>query len=740
MNVDEKIPLDRLRLLNRLDYNLFKKYTPRCENEKDRKKYFREFKDYLKDMIKAKGIMKRLYKYTDETPAGESGRLFSGYSIQGVAKDFRGFLCKGFTTDLDMKNAHPSILLWLCEKYQISSPHLREYCERRTHILTTLTSQLGKDNDHWKTTILKMVNTGWESRRHKNEFLKNFDKEMKEIQSKLIIEPDLSHIWASRPTKTYNFLGSNINRILCHYENEILQIIINELHKRGFEIMSLMFDGLMVYGNHYQNETLLRDLEVLISDYKIKLDYKEHSEEVTENDLHALPEEEEEEKKSEIETAKDLFKEYPHWKYCEKELWVFDESTGLWTNDDICKKRIAYEYGKGKRLEDDTGRNGVLNSLKMLCIDAEWRKLSAQSSKYHLLFNNGVYDGKTGKLKPFDPKIVFYAKIHQNYFEHPDTDYTDSIVKRLFVDPLGADVGLYFLEQLARALFVDNPKRILFGLGETGAGKSLIAKALGFACGDYVGNFNAESLAISKSTADEAQQMRWAMLLQHKRIIFSNELKLNTELNANAIKKVASGGDALIGRTHCAEETSFVPMFMPILFANDIPKISGYDEATDTRLKVISYKKKYVMNPSEPDELKADPEIEKEITTEKFKQHFLWLLMNTYKQYAEGSHVDEPESVRNSKKDWGIEEVNIIKLLLEDYEITNKETDYVRSAEFNELCESNHITATKLGRELKKYCEKKGFSEVKTKDIRDKKECKTVRVWLGIRMKEPECI
>jgi len=738
MNLEEKIPIERLRLLNRLDYAMFKKYTPKCESEKDRKVYFREFKDYLKDMIKAKGTMKRLYKYTDATPVGEGGRLFCGHSIQGVARDFRGFLCKGVSTDVDMKNAHPKILLWLCNKYHISCPELREYCVNRDEILTSLTTQLGKSNDIWKTTILKMVNTSWETRRHKCEFLKKFDKEMKEIQIKLIQEEELTHIWNCRPTKPHNFLGSNINRILCHFENEILQIIINEMNRRGYEIMSLMFDGLMIYGNHYQNETLLRDLEELIQLYDIKLDYKCHSEEVIESDLQALPEEEEDEKKTEIETAKLLFNAYPHWKYCDKELWVFDEITGLWTNDDIIKKRIAYEYGKGKRLEDDCGRTGVLNSLKMLCIDSEWRKLSALSSKYYLLFNNGIYDGKTGQLKPFDPKIVFYGKINQDYVERLDTEYMETIFQRLFIDPLGKDIGTYFLIQLARALFADNPKRILFGLGETGAGKSLIAKALLYAGGDYIGNFNAESLAVSKSTADEAQQMRWAMLIQHKRIIFSNELKMTVELNANAMKKVASGGDALIGRTHCAEETSFVPMFMAILFANDIPKIAGYDEATDNRLRVIPYTKKYVANPKEPDELKADPKIEEEILTEKFKYNFLRLLTNTYKKYCDGENPDEPKEVTNSKKSWGIEEVNIITVLLQDYEITDDDKHFIPSVDFKELCERHNITPTKLGREINKHCEKNKKKNVKS--WAKKIDGKTQQVWLGIRNKEPDNI
>ena len=42
------------------------------------------------------------------------------------------------------------------------------------------------------------------------------------------------------------------------------------------------------------------------------------------------------------------------------------------------------------------------------------------------------------------------------------------------------------------------------------------------------------------------------------------------KLDGNMLKKIASGGDSLIGRAHGGLETSYVPQFLTIIFANDI--------------------------------------------------------------------------------------------------------------------------------------------------------------------------
>jgi hypothetical protein len=64
-------------------------------------------------------------------------------------------------------------------------------------------------------------------------------------------------------------------------------------------------------------------------------------------------------------------------------------------------------------------------------------------------------------------------------------------------------------------------------------GKDVLSNALQLACDGYVDSFNAEYVAYRNTSNDEAQMLRWTILLQYKRIIISNELKSTTELNGN---------------------------------------------------------------------------------------------------------------------------------------------------------------------------------------------------------------
>ena len=159
----------------------------------------------------------------------------------------------------------------------------------------------------------------------------------------------------------------------------------------------------------------------------------------------------------------------------------------------------------------------------------------------------------------------------------------------------------------------------IFGLGDTNAGNSTIVTACQTTFGDYIGTFNAENLSHRDTSQDEAQQMRWSLLLRYKRIIFSNELKNSIELNGNAIKKHSSGGDSLTGRVHCGLETNYIPHYLVFCFANDLPRINPYDSAVNDRINVISYSKRFVDEPTNEFKLKKDENINTEITTDKFK-------------------------------------------------------------------------------------------------------------------------
>jgi hypothetical protein len=365
--------------------------------------------------------------------------------------------------------------------------------------------------------------------------------------------------------------------------------------------------------------------------------------------------------------------------------------------------------------------------IKTLCHNDNWLRENEHTSLGKLLFHNGYINLKEKKFYSkeeygFNPKIVFMGKIHQDFemVNDIEMEYVKGVKQRLFITPLGNDVGDYFILNLARGLAGDMMKRTLFCLGGTNCGKSIATKAITLSCGDYVGAFNAENLAYRNSSNDEGQIMRWMLLLKYKRLIFSNELKSNVELNGNMIKKCASGGDPMVGRSHGKEEETFTSHSLSISFANDLPKIKPYD-------------KTFVDEPSNEYELKKDYNIEQEMTTPRFQKAIVAMLINRYFQYLDDNLYIDPKEVIQGKKDWINLECDYVVTFLKDYEITNDKDDYVLSSDIQKWidCKKLGITMTKFAKELKKHCNVKNCDVVKNKDKKIKG--KSMVVWIGIK-------
>ena len=284
-------------------------------------------------------------------------------------------------------------------------------------------------------------------------------------------------------------------------------------------------------------------------------------------------------------------------------------------------------------------------------------------------------------------------------------------------------------------------KRIFFGLGPSNSGKSIISKAIGLSCGQYVGNFNAENLGLNNSSGDEAQRLRWAYLLKDKRIILSNEMTTKVKIDGNMVKKISSGGDTLIGRVHGGCETQYVPQFLPIIFANDIPVIEPYDDGVDKRTIIGSFNKCFVMNPQHTLEVKKDDSLEHEMNTLKFQQAFVNLLVKTYTKFVQEDSVDYiPNEIHRAKLEWlGIDSAkddqrfNSMIEFSKIFEFTNNDEDFTESKEIMMWISINAmgVSSKKFIIEMKKYCIVKEYTNIicKKKSFHGYKLCG----WFGIK-------
>jgi hypothetical protein len=281
-------------------------------------------------------------------------------------------------------------------------------------------------------------------------------------------------------------------------------------------------------------------------------------------------------------------------------------------------------------------------------------------------------------------------------------------------------------------------KRILFGIGSADTGKSTITTALDKIAGSYFGTFNGNNLAMKKfANPDDAQALRWVMLLAGCRIIASNEIAPDAIINGEILKKLVSGGrDKVVARGHGGYETEFNISFLPIVYANDLDKIQPFDDAIKTRVRSIPYEKVYKDVPSNIFELKKDKGLDAEILTMPFRYAFLTLLTESYKTF-----MTTKDDLENSVKDLQEEAIDntfnevddTIQQFKREFEITNEITDFTSNIIIEDWLKRKlkGVSISKLSRDLNKFAVLNKLQNVKRASKTSNKTTK--RGWFGIK-------
>ena len=178
--------------------------------------------------------------------------------------------------DIDMCNCHPEILSYLCKKYNINCDILNEYINNRENLL----NQISHNRKKAKTLFLEIMNGGFKNEYSTdcnnvnkiNEFLKNFEKEIKNIQNQMY---EIDNRFNDKTI--YNHKGKSLSRIILEEENKILQIMINFFKKKNIKIFTLEFDGLKIIDENNLNFKI-NEIEELIlkkTNIPMKLEFKE---------------------------------------------------------------------------------------------------------------------------------------------------------------------------------------------------------------------------------------------------------------------------------------------------------------------------------------------------------------------------------------------------------------------------------------------------------------------------------
>jgi hypothetical protein len=221
-------------------------------------------KKILQSFMKGRGSIKVTYKPSQFDP-DSCFRVYSSGGIQQLPNQFRGLLCNGISTDVDIVNCQPTIIYNLCKRHNIECPFLTKYVHER--------DQLIADGKITKLDATKVMN--------KEKYTKGltsygigFDNEMKFLQRELAIHYPRYLQLAEQKAKD-NKMGRFMSYLYQKFENDILQAVVE---KCPYKISVLMFDGFLIEG--LVPETYCDELSAFVKekfDMEIKYKLKPHN-------------------------------------------------------------------------------------------------------------------------------------------------------------------------------------------------------------------------------------------------------------------------------------------------------------------------------------------------------------------------------------------------------------------------------------------------------------------------------
>ncbi len=228
---------------------------PLKDGKKWEKKYIAIYKKFLKGILE-KNENTRKYKYGEKATMSY-GRLYvEGLGLHSLPHPIRNFLCSGRYTEVDIKSAHPSILNQLYKEHGLNAIHLDEYVNNREEIC--------KKYDFNKYTFNAFLNMD-KIKKNSNEFLTKIHEE------KLYLAPQLlSKFHKIKPKEgSKNPLCSKLSKLMCKYENRILQYVMKDFNDIGFPL----YDGFYVSNKEIDDNTI-SNINKKCEEFNIKWDIK----------------------------------------------------------------------------------------------------------------------------------------------------------------------------------------------------------------------------------------------------------------------------------------------------------------------------------------------------------------------------------------------------------------------------------------------------------------------------------
>lgn len=685
---------------------------------------------------------------------GKNG-AFVPHFMCGIPGDVRRCISGSLVHDVDIQCCHPTLLLKITKDLGLPCTRLESYVKDCKDWRKMVALDCNVPEETAKKLFNQMLYGGdyhsW-AKEHKVDpetvraAIKAFQCELEDNRAKILVGyPEcVAHQKTAKPDH-WNPEASAMFFVLAQAEKQCLLAMKQSFERKGYEVRTLMHDGLTV-GRRQEpvlEPGLLRAVErdiLKATAYEVKLVEKPMESTLLEG-VQVIPVENDDE-------AADQFLDH-HQEQIQQDVGrTFVLEDGLWNSDpkvvqramlkmclavDIVKEVGDKEYQSYSK-EVPCARRIIEAATAKLPMNRGFANALFDSNLGKLVFKDGVYDFATRTFGP-DPNVKTCVRIEREFPKERDPDMIQMVYDRVLNVILpNEDRRRYFLQYCARAMagHIEDKK---WGtcIGDRNSGKGVLVLAFQQAFGDYIGAFNAENFMYKTNIGDAAKDKSWMIDHEFKRLIFSNECMIDnekgTKLNGNMIKNFSGGGDVMVARKNFRDEVEFRVQSRLMLMVNDLPPI----KPADTFETMVKFTFESVFVPEERLNAHsiecyrlADPAIKAWIRSDpRVRDAFLHIVLDHY----EATEPRVPQVVAEDTKEWNEDDTfsaEVAKL----YEITGSKDDFIPTTKVSEdLKKPTNMGRNKIAMELRKL----GV-------VKEKRWCKRLKKdsWSYVGMKELE--
>lgn len=468
---------------------------------------------------------------------------------------------------------------------------------------------------------------------------------------------------------------------------------------------------------------------------------------------------------------------YPYWMVTDGMLFVFDDTTGMWSSDKNTQMRIVCRFGNllkqhGKKHDN----NYAYFNFKLLAIlkrleaiaDHDSTKFDAMknSSIGKLLFADGIWYGKENLFERAEvpqlgnePKVLFneewnnvplytnttlyfFARIKDEFPVEVDKAVYEDVIQTMFYAMHGKEAGDYHMEALATALLGEKYKGFYVEVGEPNSGKSTEKAMLEAVFGGYVGTGNIEEFAHIKDDKRDGS-LKNSMVVNNwfRRLLLFSESSENV-ISSESLKQHSSGGeDKMLCRVRYQESSLYDIHYIMFFYVNSMFRVTNpNDPAFIERAKILPWEKSFVETVTDPScQMQKREEVWFWKNDPVYRRAYCSILLRAYTRYQEREErLPTPPAVHCATEfQVGHVETNqeFFEQLMHYCMLDGRETSILSREDMQVVCDHVGIEPKRLGMKMTSVLNKLRIPERTIQPFIKKWKGKSERWWKGIRLR-----